>query len=58
MHLICVGLSKNPYLSVKQKHEHIEWYKNYFEEKKDILSRVILQQDTPKVEEAKDTKDT
>lgn len=41
MELVCIGLSKNPYLSVQQKHEHIEWYRQYFEEKRDILQRVI-----------------
>lgn len=44
MELVCVGLSKNPYLSVKQKHEHIEWYKNYFDEKKEVLARMVVQQ--------------
>lgn len=41
MELVCIGLSKNPYLSVQQKREHIEWYRNYFDEKRDILQRVI-----------------
>ncbi|XP_036117428.1 28S ribosomal protein S31, mitochondrial-like [Molossus molossus] len=34
MELVTCGLSKNPYLSVKQKVEHIEWFKNYFNKKK------------------------
>ncbi|XP_025118720.3 28S ribosomal protein S31, mitochondrial isoform X3 [Bubalus bubalis] len=37
MELVTCGLSKNPYLSVKQKVEHIEWFRNYFNEKQDIL---------------------
>ncbi|XP_045834243.1 28S ribosomal protein S31, mitochondrial [Meles meles] len=37
MELVTCGLSKNPYLSVKQKIEHIEWFRNYFNEKQDIL---------------------
>ncbi|CAH6787125.1 28S ribosomal protein S31, mitochondrial [Phodopus roborovskii] len=37
MELVTSGLSKNPYLSVKQKVEHIEWFRNYFNEKRDIL---------------------
>lgn len=37
MELVTCGLSKNPYLSVKQKAEHIEWFRNYFNEKRDIL---------------------
>lgn len=43
MELVCVGLSKNPYLTVQQKHEHIEWYQNYFQEKKEDLERVIIE---------------
>jgi len=43
MDLVCVGLSKNPYLTVQQKREHIEWYKNYFEEKKEVLQRAIVE---------------
>ncbi|XP_036022780.1 28S ribosomal protein S31, mitochondrial [Onychomys torridus] len=37
MELVTNGLSKNPYLSVKQKVEHIEWFRSYFNEKRDIL---------------------
>lgn len=37
MELVCVGLSKNHYFSVQQKKEHIEWFKNYFIEKKQVL---------------------
>ncbi|NWU75509.1 RT31 protein, partial [Onychorhynchus coronatus] len=37
MELVICGLSKNPYLSVKQKIEHIEWFEKYFEEKKELL---------------------
>lgn len=40
MELVCVGLSKNPYLTVQDKKEHIEWYRNYFEEKKALLQEV------------------
>lgn len=46
MDLVCVGLSKNPYLTVQQKQEHIEWYKHYFEEKKDILQRSLVEKKT------------
>ncbi|CAH2224995.1 28S ribosomal S31, mitochondrial [Pelobates cultripes] len=37
MELVVCGLSKNPYISVKQKKDHIDWFRDYFEEKKDIL---------------------
>ena len=32
MELVCVGLSKNPYISAEKKIEHIKWYKEYFEQ--------------------------
>ncbi|NXI42486.1 RT31 protein, partial [Galbula dea] len=40
MELVICGLSKNPYLSVKQKTEHIEWFQKYFEEKKEFLQEI------------------
>ncbi|NXF94409.1 RT31 protein, partial [Eubucco bourcierii] len=40
MELVICGLSKNPYLTVKQKIEHIEWFQNYFEEKKEFLQEI------------------
>ncbi|XP_007117093.2 small ribosomal subunit protein mS31 [Physeter macrocephalus] len=43
MELVTCGLSKNPYLSVKQKVEHIEWFRNYFNEKRDILKESGIQ---------------
>uniref|UniRef100_I3LXQ8 Small ribosomal subunit protein mS31 n=2 Tax=Ictidomys tridecemlineatus TaxID=43179 RepID=I3LXQ8_ICTTR len=43
MELVTCGLSKNPYLSVKQKVEHIEWFRNYFKEKRDILKENNIQ---------------
>ncbi|XP_028903936.1 28S ribosomal protein S31, mitochondrial [Ornithorhynchus anatinus] len=43
MELVTCGLSKNPHLSVKQKAEHIEWFRNYFHEKTDILKENNIQ---------------
>ncbi|CAG9796363.1 unnamed protein product [Diatraea saccharalis] len=40
MELVCVGLSKNAFYTVKEKQEHIMWYKDYFESKKDLLTEV------------------
>ncbi|NWH32934.1 RT31 protein, partial [Chloropsis hardwickii] len=40
MELVICGLSKNPYLSVKQKVDHIEWFQKYFEEKKELLQEI------------------
>ncbi|XP_061388311.1 small ribosomal subunit protein mS31 [Musca vetustissima] len=43
MELVCVGLSKNPYLTAKEKKDHILWYRDYFESKKDILKDLIAE---------------
>lgn len=40
MELVCVGLSKNPYMTVQTKKDHIEWYKDYFVSKLQLLREV------------------
>ncbi|XP_038207860.1 28S ribosomal protein S31, mitochondrial [Zerene cesonia] len=40
MELVCVGLSKNAFYTVQEKKDHIMWYKEYFESKKDLLNEV------------------
>lgn len=40
MELVCVGLSKNPFLSVEEKKDHINWFRQYFYEKNQILNEV------------------
>lgn len=40
MELVCVGLSKNPYVSVQDKKEHIEWFQEYFNDKKQLLREI------------------
>lgn len=42
MELVCIGLSKNPYITAQEKRDHIKWYQNYFEEKKELLSDLIV----------------
>lgn len=37
MELVCIGLSKNPYMTVDEKMEHITWYKEYFKGKEELL---------------------
>lgn len=37
MELVCIGLSKNAFMTVNEKIEHIMWYKEYFEEKRNLL---------------------
>ncbi|XP_058832849.1 small ribosomal subunit protein mS31 [Topomyia yanbarensis] len=44
MELVCVGLSKNYFISAQEKKEHILWFRDYFEQKKDLLQQVIVQQ--------------
>ncbi|XP_041975837.1 28S ribosomal protein S31, mitochondrial [Aricia agestis] len=40
MELVCVGLSKNAFYTVQEKKDHIMWYKEYFESKKDLLNEI------------------
>lgn len=40
MELVCVGLSKNPFLSVEEKKDHINWFRQYFYEKNQLLNEV------------------
>ncbi|XP_048355583.1 28S ribosomal protein S31, mitochondrial isoform X2 [Sphaerodactylus townsendi] len=40
MELVCCGLSKNPFLSVKEKVEYIDWFRNYFKEKEELLKEI------------------
>ncbi|CAH1972852.1 unnamed protein product [Acanthoscelides obtectus] len=51
MELVCVGLSKNAYLTVDAKIEHILWYKDYFESKKKLLKdtgAILAEREAPK----------
>ncbi|KAG0724809.1 28S ribosomal protein S31, mitochondrial [Chionoecetes opilio] len=40
MELVCVGLSRNPHLTVHRKQAHIEWYRNYFSGKEELLTEL------------------
>ncbi|XP_070773927.1 small ribosomal subunit protein mS31 [Enoplosus armatus] len=37
MELVVAGLSRNPYLTVQQKREHISWFRDYFQQKEEVL---------------------
>ncbi|XP_042286563.1 28S ribosomal protein S31, mitochondrial [Thunnus maccoyii] len=37
MELVVAGLSRNPYLTVEQKKEHISWFRDYFHQKENVL---------------------
>ncbi|XP_022043938.2 28S ribosomal protein S31, mitochondrial [Acanthochromis polyacanthus] len=39
MELVVIGLSKNPYLTVQQKKEHISWFRDYFHQNEEILKK-------------------
>nr|CDS19022.1 mitochondrial ribosomal protein s31 [Echinococcus granulosus] len=51
MELVCAGLGQNPYLSIKEKRDHIAWFKGYFANKmKDIESAVEEERRTAQAE--------
>lgn len=41
MELVVLGLSKNPWLTVPEKVEHIEWFVEYFREKQSLLEPTL-----------------
>ncbi|KAK0182364.1 hypothetical protein PV327_000513 [Microctonus hyperodae] len=56
MELVCVGLSKNPYMTVQEKKDHIMWYRDFFGSKQELLKEIgaiqhdILPSDTKQIE--------
>lgn len=46
MELVTLGLSKNPHLSVKEKIDHIDWFKGYFEKKQPFVTSERLLAET------------
>ncbi|KAK9506993.1 hypothetical protein O3M35_008830 [Rhynocoris fuscipes] len=40
MELVCVGLSRNYWLTAEEKRDHLLWYKDYFLEKKEIIKEI------------------
>ncbi|XP_061509045.1 small ribosomal subunit protein mS31 [Anopheles gambiae] len=51
MELVCVGLSKNHYITAQEKREHIEWFRDYFEQKKELLQDLIVAEAASKAKE-------
>ncbi|XP_035637176.1 28S ribosomal protein S31, mitochondrial isoform X2 [Oncorhynchus keta] len=37
MELVVSGLAKNPYYTIQQKREHIAWFRDYFQQKEEVL---------------------
>jgi len=40
MELVTTGLSKNPYMTVNEKHDHVAWFREYFKSKSDVLKEI------------------
>lgn len=40
MELVCVGLSKNPWLTVDEKLQHILWFKEFFRGKAKVIKEI------------------
>lgn len=56
MELVCVGLSKNYWLTVQEKKQHIMWFKEFFADRKKLLKEIgagTICDGEPKVDEAK-----
>ncbi|XP_051173205.1 28S ribosomal protein S31, mitochondrial [Leptopilina boulardi] len=50
MELVCVGLSKNAFMTVDEKIQHIMWYKDYFGDKRELLKELgALDNENPSV---------
>ncbi|PAA82194.1 hypothetical protein BOX15_Mlig013380g3, partial [Macrostomum lignano] len=47
METVCVGLSKNPYLTAAEKADHLDWYRRYFADKIDRIQAVYEQSAEP-----------
>uniref|UniRef100_A0A8R1EFK3 Small ribosomal subunit protein mS31 n=1 Tax=Caenorhabditis japonica TaxID=281687 RepID=A0A8R1EFK3_CAEJA len=45
MHLVCVGLSKNPYMTAAKKREHLTWFADYFNTEKQKLVHKLHEQE-------------
>lgn len=37
MDIVMYALSKNPYLSVAEKEDHVDWFRMYFKERESLL---------------------
>ena len=45
MELVVLGLSKNPYMTVQVKKDHVDWFKKYFDEKKDVMEQALKERE-------------
>lgn len=54
MELVCVGLSKNPYMTVQEKKDHIAWFREYFGLNQELLKELNCIQDDLPIDVPKD----
>lgn len=52
MELVVVGLSKNPYLTVQEKHAHVDWFRTYFKDKVQIVDSLLADAKEPATEKS------
>ena len=46
---VACGLSQNPFLSVEEKIEHLEWFRQYFTQiESDLINNFLIKDDIPK----------
>ncbi|KAK5979652.1 hypothetical protein GCK32_009791 [Trichostrongylus colubriformis] len=45
MELVCVGLSKNPYMKIEKKMDHLKWFANFFNEEKQKLIKKLHEEE-------------
>ena len=51
MELVCVGLSKNAFMSANQKREVVSWFANYFKDKYAIIEKAVADAEKAKARE-------
>ncbi|KHJ89247.1 putative malate dehydrogenase, NAD-dependent [Oesophagostomum dentatum] len=45
MELVCVGLSKNPYMTLTKKMDHLQWFAKFFNKEKQALIKKLHEQE-------------
>lgn len=50
MEAVILGLSNNPYITVKEKEEHIDWFREYLKEKFELLKSLDIVDKTESLE--------
>ena len=54
MELVVNGLSRNPYITVERKKAHLQWYKEYFMDKEELLKSMgMMENKAPPIQKQK-----